>query len=102
MTPAGPPTNKTFSAGVERPSADAVRNGGNAPAISSSVAPPSSTAPARKTVRPFDVDGLRFPTMRELEAAERAAVALGDLRRARAYRLVRARRLRQAQAGRLS
>jgi hypothetical protein len=52
-----------------------------------------------KVIRPFEADSLRSPTMRELEAAERTAIQLGDMRRALAYRTVRMRRLRLAQRG---
>jgi hypothetical protein len=50
-------------------------------------------------VRPHFTDSLMFPTMRELREAELAAARSGDHRRALAYRLVRIRRLRRAQAG---
>jgi hypothetical protein len=53
-----------------------------------------------RQLRPFDADRLCEPTMLELARQERAAIKLGDFRRALAYRIVRVRRLARAQNGR--
>jgi hypothetical protein len=57
------------------------------------------TAPLRrvKRIQPHEPDRLHEPTMLELHRAEYAALQRGDLGRANAYRIVRARRLGRAQ-----